>query len=443
MEAAADQKDPCLRTLTVTIPWEVVERERRDYVRRARPSVKLPGFRRGRVPDGVLNQHMKHEISIALTERLAPEALSEKIRGMDVKLAAAPYVTHVRFTEGESLEISAAYEVFPPFELGEYRGLSVLYEAEEVTDEHVQAEIERLRLRHAPVRTLDPRPVEIDDYVSVTFSSVEDSGWLPFFDREAKCQVSEDGEPFSRPFVREIMGLEPGAETEISCQLPADYPLPELAGTTVKCSATVHSILQYDLPAVDDELAKDVNSEFKCLEDLRVAVRQDLETRTALAARARTEGEIMYKLAESHPMDLPKQHFQDRLQRLAAELERREGNSPAARQLTPQRANQEVLILRTEQVLDRIADVEGITVDAADLQEEVQRWAQAEQVTLERAHLAMESSGMLHQAWIERRRAKAMQVVIDAGVPAETTEAPDSGEAGAEIELAEDASRDE
>ena len=442
MESGAEQKDPCARTVTVEIPWDVVEKERRDYVKQARQSVTVPGFRKGRAPDVVLYRYFEKEISVVLTERLAPGFLSKKIGSMDQKLAAGPYITDFRFVEGRPFEVDAQYEVFPRFELGEYRDLKVVHEAEAVTDERVDAELERLREQHASVRTLDPRPVQDKDVLRVTFSAVEHGPELPFFGQELTCDLSREQSPGGLPFTRELPGLEPGEETEISCQCPDDYPDPEIAGKTVECKATVHSILEVDLPELDDEFAKDVNGNHETLDDLNGAVRKELETRADLQARAATEFEVMNQLATSHQIDVPRQHLRERLQRLAERMEGREG-TPEQPSLTPLNVAQEAMAVCAEQVLDRIADVEDIDLSHQEIQDFVNRFAESEQLTPERARDKMEESGILASMCTRGRRSKAMQLVIDSGAPFEEPEPQDSDGPEERPEPAADSSGDE
>lgn len=442
MESGAEQKDPCARTVTVEIPWEVVEKERRDYVKQARQSVTVPGFRKGRAPEVVLYRYFEKEISVVLTERLAPEFLSKKIGSMDQKLAAGPYITDFRFVEGRPFEVDAEYEVFPRFDLGEYRDLKVVHEVEAVTDERVSQELGRLREHHASVRTLDPRPVEDTDVVRVTFNAAEDGPELPFFGQELTCDLAREQSPGGLPFTRELPGLEPGVETEISCQCPDDFPDPDIAGTTVVCKATVQSILQVDLPELDDEFAKDINGNHETLDDLKEAVRKELETRADREARAATEFEVMNKLATSHQIEVPRQHLRERLQRLAASMEGRE-DVPERPSLTPLNVAQEAMAVCAEQVLDRIADVEEIELSHQEIQEFVNRWAESEQLTPERARQKMEESGVLASMRTRGRRSKAMQLVIESGAPFEEPEPQDSEGPDEQPDPAADSSGDE
>lgn len=441
MESEADQKDPCARSVTVEIPWDVVEKERRDYVKGAQRSVTVPGFRKGRAPERVLYRYFEKEISVVLTERLAPEFLSKKLGSMDQKLAAGPFITDFRFVEGSPFEVDAEYEVFPRFELGEYRDLKVVHAAAAVTDERVGEELDRLRQHHASVRTLEPRPVEDKDVVRVTFNAGEHGPELPFFGQELTCDLAREQSPGGLPFTRELPGLEPGAETEISCKCPDDYPDPAIAGKTVECKATVHSILEVDLPELDDEFAKDVNGNHETLDDLKGAVRKELESRAELEARAATEYEVMNKLATSHQIDVPRQHLRERLQRIAERMEAREGN-PEQPSLTPLTVAQEAMAVCAEQVLDRIADVEDIDLSQHEIQEFVNRFAESEQLTPERARQKMEESGILASMHTRGRRSKAMQLVIDSGAPFEEPEPQDSDGPEGQPDPAADSSGD-
>ena len=429
MESEAGQNDPCVRSVTVEIPWEVVEKERRDYIKGVRKTATVPGFRKGRVPEVVLYRYFEKEISVALTERLAPEVVNGKIASMDHKLASGPYISDFRFAEGQPFEVDAQFEVFPPFELGEYRNLKVLHEAEAITDERVDEELERLRGRLASARTVDPRPVQENDLLRVTFSARENGPELPFFGKELTCDLSREQTPGAEPFTRELPGLEAGEEAEISCHCPDDYPDPDLAGSTVKCNVTVHSILELDVPDLDDEFAKDLNRNHDTLDELKTALREELKVRFDMESRAVTELEVMSQLAASHQFELPRQHFQERLQRLAESMQAR-GDSPEPPSLTTHMIAREAMTVCAEQVLDRIADVEDIDLTREEIQGFINQWAESEQLTPESARQQMLESGALASIRVRGRRSKALQLVVDCGKPAVEQEARDPDEAG-------------
>ncbi len=411
-----DEQEGCLRTITVEVPWETVAKQRDAYIAEASKSAKVAGFRKGKAPAAVLNRYFEKKIELLLSEDFAIHHVLMEIAQRDVHLAYGPAIRDCRFSEGKPLAIDATFEVFPRFELGEYENLKVVHEPAEITDEDVEERLELLRRDHASYHNVDPRPIEDGDTVLVQAEMYDREGNAIYEHEKMHVEIDDLLTPFE--FNAALRGLEPGAVTDFDVDFPDNMPIPDLAGLSTRCHVTVLQIVRQELPEFDDEFAKDVDDELQTLADLRARVREVMVSTSERMADQATRQTVINQLARTHPMQLPHGYLAEQMRRRYEEMRQGANGSidPAELDMVP------VLMTiqtRAELVLDRIADVEDLTVSPDEIEQQIQAYASSEQITSEAARKQAEDSGLIPAFVTERRRRKAMQLVIDAGKPAE------------------------
>src|SRR5690606_7172704 len=133
-----------------------------------RQKVKLPGFRPGKAPASLIHSKFESEIRQDVLESLVPKAFRRHAERENLKVVGNPNVVDVHFHKGEPLRFKVEFEVFPEFELGDYRGLTVPYEEPVVSDEDVAGRLEALRDQKADYVNVDPRPLVSGDYAVVS-----------------------------------------------------------------------------------------------------------------------------------------------------------------------------------------------------------------------------------------------------------------------------------
>ena len=399
--------EECVCRVSVQIPWNEVNDERRRLIRQVARTTTVPGFRKGKAPLTVLNRYFEREILETLKDGLVKARLFEEIGKHDLRVAFGPMIDELRLVEGRPLEANARFEVFPDFELGKYRRLQVLPPQQVVTDDVVDDYIEWLRSRHGSYRNIDPRPIRDGDTVRIVIEGTS-GGREPEIERHETNLVVGHPETLA-DYSDALRGLSPGDSAEFDVNYPENTANEQLAGKTLRCNVEVQGISELEMPDLDDEFAKDVDDSFDTLEALKAGVRQRMEDHRRREALEIAQSLAIQQLADLHPMPLPPQYMERRLQRAEEDAERsREqgGNSRVSRPLEEKK-------VRADLVLERIAQVENLTVSKAETDEEIRRFAQSRQLTPDSARQTLEEQGAVSAWRVQRRRTKALQFVID------------------------------
>ncbi|MGE5568538.1 MAG: trigger factor, partial [Rhodospirillales bacterium] len=155
------------RTLELTIPAPEVEEETERVVESIRKRVRLPGFRPGKVPAGIVRRRYEQDIRHDVLEKLIPKYLFKRAEEEGLNVVGTPNVTDVQFAPGEPLRFKAEFEVAPEIELKQYKDLTVPYQDPEVSEADIDQRIEELREQKAEYVNVDPRPIAAGDHAVV------------------------------------------------------------------------------------------------------------------------------------------------------------------------------------------------------------------------------------------------------------------------------------
>ena len=399
--------DECVRKFSVELPWEVVSSARERLVRQLAGRTVVRGFRRGKAPPSVLHRYYESEIRGFLIDGVIKKALFDVIREREWRVAYGPMLDDFRIVDGRPLALEATIEVFPEFELGDYRKLQIMYPTTTVTDEMVAEQIEQLRRRNASYRNLDPRPIRDGDVVNVVIEGTS-GGKSPEIERqEARFEVG--AESTLPEYSEGLRGMSPGDRTEFEVTYPRNHQAEKLAGKTLHVKVEVQGIMEVELPDLDDEFAKDVDNRLDSFEALQKDVREHIKSHLRQYVVGGVRRDVMQRLAAMHPMPLPRLYLDGRVK--AAQKERADSNAeeidPAV--LTAMVENR----VRADLVLEKIAEEEGIEVSDEDTEQAIREFAQSNQLTVDTARKQLEEKGMVVAWQLEERRNRAMQLVIE------------------------------
>ena len=404
MEAANE----CVRQVAIEIPWKDVASTRTSLMKGVRKKAAAPGFRRGRIPSAVLHRLYRAEILQALKDDLCMRFLVAGAVEKNWKLAGPPTVDEMHFEEGSPLQVKGTVEVFPDFELGDYSKLKVVVPAYRVTNKLLARQLRQLRVQHASYRNVDPRPVRDGDAAVLALVGTAE-GPEPVVDLDEVTVMIGDETNF-REFNELLPGMVPGERREFDVDYPEDVAREDLAGKTVHYRAKLLDIRERELPALDDEFAKDVSNQLETLDDLKHQLRLQLQGEFQKHSRQQARNNLLRRLAELHPMPLPPAYLEARLRDLASE-----GQDPAATDFAPtaeQRTNME-LTVRAELVLDQIAQAERLKVPPEVVEAEIRRFAESERKTPAEARKELGDKGMISRFRTMHLREMALGVVFE------------------------------
>ena len=290
--------------LTIEVSAEQFEAATQKAYQKAGKRFNVPGFRKGKAPRKVIeNMYGPLAFFDDAFDIVYPEAYQAAIAEQGVEPVDRPDVSIETLPEGETpLVFSLVVAVKPEVELGAYKGLEVEKRAYNVTDDEVDAAIAQLQEGVARMVDVD-RPVENGDTVNLDYSGSVDG--VKFDGGTAQGQTLTIGSgQFIPGFEEQMVGMAVGEEKDIEVTFPEEYHAENLAGKKAVFAVKVNGIQVKELPALDDEFAKDV-SEYDTLEALRDAKRQELLEQAEKNAKIQKENDVVRKAVENATVEVP------------------------------------------------------------------------------------------------------------------------------------------
>ncbi|MBR9911923.1 MAG: trigger factor [Gammaproteobacteria bacterium] len=292
------------RRMTVGIPAEQVESEVTKRLQEAARTVRLNGFRKGKVPLKVVKQRFGAGVRQEVIGEVMSRSFYDAIQQEDVRPAGQPAIEPKEMTEGKDVEFVATFEVYPEIALGDIAGFEIEKLTAEVQDADIDKMIDTLRQQQASWSDVE-RPAAIGDQVNIDFTGTKDGE--EFEGGKAEGQKLELGTGSMIPgFEDGIVGMQAGEEKVLSLTFPDDYHSEDLKGAAVEFQVKVNSVAEKTLPELDEEFYSKYGIEGKDEAEFRAEVRKNMERELKNAAKTKVKNQVMDKLIEAHQVDLPK-----------------------------------------------------------------------------------------------------------------------------------------
>lgn len=372
-------------TIVVEIDKELMETGINKAYTKARKSIMIPGFRKGKAPrkmiEAMYGTHVFYEDGL---EEIFPEVYDFAVAKQEgFKAIGRPSLTDMQISDDSIVTLTITTDVYPEVTLGQYKGLEVEKTEPTVTDEQIQSELDNMAKNVASTENVD-RPAEMGDTANIDFEGFDNG--VPFDGGKGEnFDLKLGSGSFVPGFEEQIVGMSAGEEKDIDITFPQDYHK-ELAGKAVVFHVKVNKITVTIVPAQDDEFAKDV-SEFDTLEALKADIRAKALEKAQKQADSAFENAAVEKAAENTTVDMPNalvekeldiqmERFGYQLQMSGYSMEQYAkmmgGDVNTMRNAFRPTAEKQAKISVT---LEKIAEVENLTVTAEDIEEEFQSMA--------------------------------------------------------------------
>lgn len=423
--------------LEVVVPWDEVLQETDRVVDIYRRQVRIPGFRPGKAPASVVRLRFRDEVRSEVLDKLINRHFWKEAEQQDYHVIGTPRISDVAFEDEEPLKFVAKFEMIPDFELGQYRKLKAPFRDPEVSGEEIDAEIERLRERHASYRNLDPRPLEDGDIAVLSLKSEEVEG-APAIDQKETTLVIGGDETLG-DFTTALRGKSPGDEVDFVVHYPEDFGNEQLAGKAVPFHSEITGIRVKELPEPDDEFAQDVG-DFRTLDELRDRIGQEIMEHKRRSETQRAQEALVDQLVAAHDFPVPdsliQQQIRSRLERMLSSLGE-QGLDPSQldldwKKLAEEQRPRAERDVKAGLLLERVAEVEAIEAAPEAIEAEVERYARMSRMTPAQARKQLAEDGTLERIESHLVNEKTLTFLFDEAekVPVEPEDAEPKDDGG-------------
>ena len=408
-------------TIVVEIDKELMESGVNKAYMKARKSIMIPGFRKGKAPrkmiESMYGAHVFYEDGL---EEIFPEVYEFAVVKQDVKAIGRPSLTDMDISEDNIVTLTLTTEVYPEVTLGQYKGLEVEKTEATVTDAQVQAELDRMAQNVASTETVE-KAAEMGDTANIDFEGFDNG--VPFDGGKGdNFDLKLGSGQFVPGFEEQIVGMTAGEEKDIDITFPENYH-EGLAGKPVVFHVKLNKVTVTNVPALDDEFAKDV-SEFDTLDELKVDIRAKALEQAQKQIDSAFENAAVEMAAQNITVEMPKAlveaELDNQMERFAYQLQMSGysmeqyaqmmgGDLNTMRNAFRPAAEKQAKVNIT---LEKIAEVEGIVLSDEEIEAEYE--ALAKQYELEVSKIkemvpAEEVTGGL-------KTRKAIKVIVDSAV---------------------------
>ena len=382
MKVAVDDLSTVKKTLRVEIPPEVVKEEFSHAYASLNRRVRLPGFRPGKAPRALLEQHYAKQIQEEILRKLIPDSYQRALDEAGLKPVEPPAIEQVQLREGAPLVFSATVEVKPPITVGAYKGLPLKSVPVMVTEADLDEAIGRVQERFAQLEAHPAdRTVESGDFVLVDLSGTVDGQPLP--NSDVKGELFEIGKGLLKePLEEAILGRRAGERVEARLPLGQETK-PEWRDKEALFAITIREVKRKVLPAVDEELAKDAGA--ASLAELKEKLRAELERQRRQEADATQKQALVKQLIERQQFAVPQSMVDRELDRIYRRVQPAgaggqsgDADAPSPEQLQQFRTTYEPLAVdrvKATLLLEAIAAEEGLAVTEEEVAEEIRSLA--------------------------------------------------------------------
>lgn len=348
---------------------------------------QVPGFRKGKAPRKTIEKLYGEGIFFEeAVNDLAPAVLQAAYDESGLEIVVRPEVEVTEVSKENGVTMKAICVVKPEVTVKDYKGIKASKKVDPVTDEEVDAEIERMRNRNARTITVEDRAAENGDMVNIDFEGFVDD--KPFEGGKSEhFNLTLGSGQFIPGFEDQVCGHKTGDEFDVNVTFPEDYHAEELKGKPAVFKCKLHEITAKELPALDDEFVKDV-SEFDTLDELKADIRGKLESSKENAANAAFENTLIDGIIANMEGEIPEEMFDARADEMVQDFEYRlsaQGmsmdtymqytgmNRDAVRNSFKDQATRQVKVALA---LEKIVADEGITVSDEEVDAEAARLAE-------------------------------------------------------------------
>jgi trigger factor len=417
-ETTEAKQDSVKREISVEIPAAEVARETEIIVQKYQKVARLPGFRSGHVPASIIKQRFKEDLKSDVVEALIPRYFRQEAEKLGMVPVSQPRVTDLHIHDGEPLRFKASFEIMPEIKVEGYKELRAEHPQIEVKDEEVEEALNSVREQHATFTAIEGSPLGDGDFAQASMDGrpKEDDGTAkPVHMDEVMIEIG--GKNTVPQFTENLRGANAGDERQFEVVYPEDTNDKRLAGKTFVYTVKVQAVKQKNLPDLNDEFAKQLG-EFTSLDQVRKQIRDNMEAERKQTAEREAKDKLVAELVKRNDFEVPEslidRQIDLRLERglraLAAQgMKMEDMKKMDLPRLRAGQHDQAVQDVKSSLLLERVAELEGISVSEDELNHELEALAAQTKQTSEAVRARLTQDGGLDRIRNRIRSEKTLE----------------------------------
>ena len=395
MSLQIEKLEKNMAKLTIEVDVEEVEKAIEAAYHKMKGKISIAGFRQGKVPRKMIEKTYGTDVFYEeAVNIMIPDAYEKELSESDLPVVSQPEINVEQIEAGKPFIFTAMVALKPEIELGKYKGIKTDKIDTTVSDEEIDAELEKIREQNSRLVPVEDRAVENDDTVLIDFEGFVDG--VAFEGGKAEDHSLVIGShSFIDTFEDQIIGQKTGDELEVNVTFPEEYHAEELKGKPAMFKVKVKEIKTKEMPELDDEFAGEV-SEFETLSEYKEDIKAKMVSKKEADAKAKKEDQIIEQIINDSKMDIPKPMIDTQASQLANDFANRLAGQgiPVEQYFQFTGMTQETLMAQMEDqatkriqsrlVLEAIAKAESVEVSDEEVNAEFEKMAQAYQMEFEK-----------------------------------------------------------
>jgi trigger factor len=412
----------CTRELVLDAPAQEVSKAFHTAARNYQKYARIPGFRPGKVPESVVRRRFATEIRKEVMDELLTQRFNQGVRELGVRPVGQAQVIELTLEDGQPFHVKTAFEYIPTFAIDGYKDVTVNKPSAEVTEEEFEREMTELRESRAAIEPVEEdRGLMNGDWAQISYrgTSEGEPDAAPVVGEDALVEIGS--KDTVEAFNAVLRGAKPGQELKAEVTYAGDYADARLAGKTVAYEMTVKAIKKRLLPDLNDDFAKELGN-YENLAELENRVREHMANRKRRSVANETKERLFLALNERYPFPVPESLVQDqidtRLERglraLAAQgMDPDEMRKLDFARLRAVQRDGALAEVKTNLLLEKIAEAEGVTVSDEELDRELQLAALEAREPVESMRRRLTEEGGLARIREQMKREKTANLLYE------------------------------
>lgn len=395
MSLQVENLEKSMAKLTIEVTAEEFEMAMEKAFQKNKGKINVQGFRKGKAPRKIIEKMYGPGVFYEdAANGIIPEAYDKAAEECGLDIVSQPEIDVVQIEKGAPFIFTATVAVKPEVTLGQYKEIEVEKKSVDVSEEELNAEIDKVREQNSRTIDIDDRPVADKDMTVIDFEGFLDGKAFEGGKGE-NYPLTIGSHSFIDTFEEQLIGKSIGEEVEVNVKFPEDYQSKELAGKPAKFMVTIKEIKVKELPELDDEFAQDV-SEFDTLDEYKEDIKKGLIEKKEKEAKSAKEDEVVKKIIENATMEIPDPMIETQTRQMAEDFAGRiqqQGLSMEqyfqftglnAKAFVEQMKPQALRRIQSRLVLEAVAKAENIQISDEEFEKELENMASMYKMELDK-----------------------------------------------------------